>query len=82
MTGAATEVAGASGGVVVMTVLPRVIAPTAGWVNVVFMGALPDPARGISRVVAAGGVVEKLRTPSVITAEAPIIAANGFAYFA
>jgi hypothetical protein len=43
--GAATDVAGTDAGVVAVAVAPRVITLTTGWAKVVFVAALPDPAK-------------------------------------
>jgi hypothetical protein len=43
--GTAIEIAGAGGGVVVVTVLPRFMPPTTGWTNVVFIGGAARPSQ-------------------------------------
>jgi hypothetical protein len=54
----ATETTGADGGVVAVPVFPRLMPETTGCVKVVFIGALPDPAKGMSAVTARGAVAE------------------------
>jgi hypothetical protein len=56
--GDAIETAGPADGVVTVTVFPTLMPPTTGWVKVVFIGALPDPAKGTSTVTGVGPLLK------------------------
>jgi hypothetical protein len=72
--GTATVVAGTDSGVVHVAVAPRFIAPTTGCAKVVFVAALPEPAKIRGPGLMSRPPEAALKVPSAMSAPTPITA--------
>jgi hypothetical protein len=77
MGGVATVVGSTERGVVNVAVAPMVMAPTDGWVGVVFPGASPDPASVLACPEPPSSSIT-VKTPAPITAAAAHAAPTNF----